>query len=287
MITILLQCIYWKRKNLHKVKDERLEKNIIKAYNRIIDKLVYKKELLILTQTLKGKVAFITGAGRGIGKATAIALAKEGVNLGIMATTESNLRDVASVVEGLGVKVAYCAVDVSSLEQVQQAIERITNQIGKADILINCAGVSKFATLLDMDPEEWKKIIDVNLMGTYYVTRTVLPQLIEKNSGDVINISSTNGLGGAATSSAYSASKFGVIGLTESVAQEVRRNNIRVSALTPSTVATDMAIDLNLIPENDEKYMQPEDIAELIVAQLQLNQRVYLKSASIIATNPF
>ena len=240
-----------------------------------------------MTQTLKGKVAFITGAGRGIGKATAIALAKEGVNLGIMATTESNLRDVASVVEGLGVKVAYSAVDVSSLEQVQQAIERITNQIGKADILINCAGVSKFATLLDMDPEEWKKIIDVNLMGTYYVTRTVLPQLIEKNSGDVINISSTNGLGGAATSSAYSASKFGVIGLTESVAQEVRRNNIRVSALTPSTVATDMAIDLNLIPENDEKYMQPEDIAELIVAQLQLNQRVYLKSASIIATNPF
>ena len=240
-----------------------------------------------MTQTLKGKVAFITGAGRGIGKATAIALAKEGVNLGIMATTESNLRDVASVVEGLGVKVAYSAVDVSSLEQVQQAIEKITNQIGKADILINCAGVSKFATLLDMDPEEWKKIIDVNLMGTYYVTRTVLPQLIEKNSGDVINISSTNGLGGAATSSAYSASKFGVIGLTESVAQEVRRNNIRVSALTPSTVATDMAIDLNLIPENDEKYMQPEDIAELIVAQLQLNQRVYLKSASIIATNPF
>ena len=149
-----------------------------------------------MTQTLKGKVAFITGAGRGIGKATAIALAKEGVNLGIMATTESNLRDVASLVEGLGVKVAYSAVDVSSLEQVQQAIERITNQIGKADILINCAGVSKFATLLDMDPEEWKKIIDVNLMGTYYVTRTVLPQLIEKNSGDVINISSTNGLGG-------------------------------------------------------------------------------------------
>ena len=115
-----------------------------------------------------------------------------------------------------------------------------------------------------MDTEEWKKIIDVNLMGTYYVTRTVLPQLIEKNAGDVINISSTNGLGGAATSSAYSASKFGVIGLTESVAQEVRRNNIRVSALTPSTVATDMAIDLNLIPENDDKYMQPEDIVELI-----------------------
>ena len=123
-------------------------------------------------------------------------------------------------------------------------------------------------------------------MGTYYVTRTVLPQLIEKNAGDIINISSTNGLNGAATSSAYSASKFGVIGLTESLAQEVRRNNIRVTALTPSTVATELAVDL--IPDGkEEKYIQPEDIAEFIVAQLKLNPRVYLKSASIIATNPF
>ena len=240
-----------------------------------------------MAQSLKGKVAFITGAGRGIGKATAIALANEGVNLGLLATTESNLKEVASIVEGLGVKAAYAAVDVSSLEQVQEAIGKITNELGKADILINSAGIGKFASLLDMDPEEWKKIIDVNLIGTYYVTRTVLPQLIEKNAGDVINISSTNGLNGAATSSAYSASKFGVIGLTESLAQEVRRNNIRVSALTPSTVATDMALGLNLIPENNEKYMQPEDIAEFIVAQLKLNQRVYIKTASLLATNPF
>ncbi|MNE66743.1 putative oxidoreductase [compost metagenome] len=139
-----------------------------------------------------------------------------------------------------------------------------------------------------MDPEEWKKTIDVNLMGTYYVTRAVLPQLIEKNSGDIINISSTNGLNGAATSSAYSASKFGVIGLTESLAQEVRRSNIRVTALTPSTVVTDLALETNLVSaNNEEKYMQPEDIAEFIVSQLKLNPRVYVKTASMIATNPF
>ncbi len=209
------------------------------------------------------------------------------MNLGLLATSESNLQAVAQDIEELGVKVAYTGVDVSSLDQVQQAIEIITSRLGKADFLINSAGVGKFASLLEMDPDEWKKIIDINLMGTYYVTRTVLPQLIEKNAGDIINISSTNGLNGAGTSSAYSASKFGVIGLTESLAQEVRRNNIRVTALTPSTVATDMALGLNLIPENDEKYMQPEDIAELIVAHLKLNQRVYIKNASIIATNPF
>lgn len=241
-----------------------------------------------MAQSLEGKVAFITGGARGIGKATAIALAKEGVNLGIIARNESNLKEVASEIEALGVKVAYAAADVSSQEQVEAAVSSITNVVGTADILINNAGTATFGSVLDMEPEEWKKIIDVNLMGTYYVTRAVLPQLLDKNTGDIINISSTNGLSGAATSSAYSASKFGVIGFTESLAQEVRRNNIRVSALTPSTVATDLAVATDLIKENDEsKLMQPEDIAEFIVNQLKLNPRIYVKTASFIATNPF
>ncbi|WP_096190904.1 3-ketoacyl-ACP reductase [Neobacillus soli] len=241
-----------------------------------------------MTQSLKGKVAFVTGAGRGIGKAVAIALANEGVNIGLLARTETALREVVSEVEGLGVKATYAAVDISSQEDVEEAVKKITGELGTADILINNAGIGKFATLLEMDPKEWKRIIDVNLMGLYYVTRAVLPQLIEKNRGDIINISSTNGLSGAATSSAYSASKFGVIGLTESLAQEVRRNNIRVTALTPSTVATELAVNTNLIAENnDEKYMQPEDIAEFIVAQLKLHPRIYVKTASMLATNPF
>ncbi|MFC4797764.1 3-ketoacyl-ACP reductase [Neobacillus sp. GCM10023253] len=241
-----------------------------------------------MAQSLKGKVAFITGAGRGIGKAAALALANEGVNIGLLARTEAELKKVVSEVEGLGVKAAYAAVDIASQEDVEQAVSKLTEALGTADILINNAGIGKFATLLEMDPQEWKQIIDVNLMGTYYVTRAVLPQLIEKNRGDIINISSTNGLNGAATSSAYSASKFGVIGLTESLAQEVRRNNIRVTALTPSTVATELAIKTSLIAENnDEKYMQPEDIAEFIVAQLKLHPRIYVKTAGILATNPF
>lgn len=241
-----------------------------------------------MAQSLKGKVALITGAGKGIGKAVAIALANEGVNVGLLARTESDLKEVANEVEALGVKAAYAAVDISAQEDVEQVVNQLTQELGTVDILINNAGIGGFATLLDMDPQDWKKIIDVNLMGTYYMTRAVLPQLIEKNGGDIINISSTNGLNGAATSSAYSASKFGVIGLTESLAQEVRRNNIRVTALTPSTVATELAIKTNLIAENnDEKYMQPEDIAEFIVSQLKLHPRIYVKTASMLATNPF
>ncbi|WP_018750343.1 3-ketoacyl-ACP reductase [Paenibacillus sanguinis] len=241
-----------------------------------------------MAQTLKDKVAIITGGARGIGKATAIALAKEGVHVGLISRTEASLKDAAAEIESLGVKVAYAAVDVASKEQVDTAIASLKEKLGPADILINNAGIATFGTLLEMDPEVWKGMIDTNLMGTYYVTRAVLPQLIAKNGGDIINISSTNGLNGAATASAYSASKFAVIGFTESLAQEVRRNNIRVSALTPSTVATDLALDLNLIKENsDSKFIQPEDLAEFIVSQLKLHPRVYVKSASFIATNPF
>lgn len=241
-----------------------------------------------MAQSLKGKVAIITGAARGIGKATAVALAKEGVNVGLIARTESTLKEVAAELEGMGVKVAYAAADIASKEQVEAAVETLKNELGPADILINNAGIATFGTVLEMDPAEWKGMIDTNVLGTYYVTRAVLPQLVEKNSGDIINISSTNGLNGAATASAYSASKFAVIGFTESLAQEVRRNNIRVSALTPSTVATDLALDLNLIKDNNEsKFIQAEDLAEFIVGQLQLSQRVYVKTASFIATNPF
>ena len=241
-----------------------------------------------MAQALTNKIAFITGGARGIGKATAIALAKEGVHIGLLARKEATLKEAAAEIEGLGVKVAYASADVSSKEQVEAAIETLTSQLGTADILINNAGIASFGKVVEMDPEEWKKIIDTNLLGTYYVTRAVLPQLVEKNGGDIINISSTNGLNGAATSSAYSASKFAVIGFTESLAQEVRRNNIRVSALTPSTVATDLALDLDLMKENnDAKYIQPEDIAEFIVDQLKINPRMYVKTASFIATNPF
>lgn len=241
-----------------------------------------------MAQTIKGKVAIVTGAGKGIGKAVALELAREGVHVGLIARTENDLLGVARDIEALGVKVAYAAADVSSLPEVEQAVDKIARDIGAADILINNAGIGTFEKLVEMDPEHWKKIIEVNLLGTFYVTRTVLPQLIAKNAGDIINISSTNGLSGAPGSSAYSASKFGVIGLTESLAQEVRRNNIRVTALTPSTIATDLAKSSSLIAEGKEaQYMHPEDMAEYIVAQLKLPQRMYIKTASMLNTNPY
>lgn len=237
-------------------------------------------------QDIKNKVALITGGGRGIGRATAIELAKEGVNIGLVGRTVENLEKVKAELEAYGVKVAVATANVSNLDEITKAVESIKSELGPIDILLNNAGISKFGGFMELTPEEWTNIIDVNLKGVYYTTHAVLPEMIERQTGDIINISSTAGERGGPVTSAYSASKFGVIGLSESLMQEVRKHNIRVSTMTPSTVATEMAAELNLTDGNPEKVMQPEDLAELIVIQLKLHPRVVLKHAGLWSNNP-
>lgn len=237
-------------------------------------------------ESLKGKRAVITGAGKGIGKAIALTLAKEGVHVALLSRTTTDLEKVAEEARTYGVEVVIAATDVSSIDSVNRAAETVLRSFGTIDILINNAGIGKFGKFMDLEPVAWEQVISVNLLGTYYVTRAFLPQMIERNTGDIINISSTAGLKGNAMTSAYSASKFAVLGLTESLMQEVRKHNIRVNALIPSTVATDMALDLKLTDGNPEKVMQPEDIAVLLISQLQLPRRVMLVNSSIWSTNP-
>ncbi|UAY71659.1 3-ketoacyl-ACP reductase [Bacillus paralicheniformis] len=237
-------------------------------------------------QSLQNKTALITGGGRGIGRATAIALAKEGVHIGLIGRTAANLEKAAEELKAFGVKVSVAAADVKDLTAVERAVQSVKGELGQIDILINNAGIGGFAGFLEQSPEEWENIVQVNLMGVYNVTRAVLPEMIERKVGDIINISSTAGQRGAAGTSAYSASKFAVLGLTESLMQEVRKHNIRVSALTPSTVATDLAIDSKLTDGNPERVMQPEDLAEYMVAQLKLHPRIFIKSAGMWSTNP-
>jgi 3-oxoacyl-[acyl-carrier protein] reductase len=235
---------------------------------------------------LKNKNALITGAGKGIGKAIALALAKEGVNIILVARTQEEIDSVAAKVRSLRVKALAITADVADINSVNAAVTKALAEFGTIDILINNAGIAAFGKFLELEPADWERIIQVNLMGTYYVTRAVLPNMIERQTGDIINISSTAGLSGNALTSAYSASKFAVLGLTESLMQEVRKHNIRVTALTPSTVATDMAKELKLTDGNPDKVMQAEDMAELIIAQLKLNRRVFIKNSSIWSTNP-
>ena len=235
---------------------------------------------------LKNKNALITGAGKGIGKAIALALAKEGVNVILVSRTQSDVDQLAVETSKLGVKSLALSADVSDINSINNAVEKALAEFKTIDILINNAGIASFGKFLELEPDTWERIIKVNLMGTYYTTRAVIPNMIERQTGDIINISSTAGLNGNALTSAYSASKFAVLGLTDSLMQEMRKHNIRVTALTPSTVATDMAKDLNLTDGNPEKVMQSEDIAELIIAQLKLSRRVFIKNSSIWSTNP-
>jgi 3-oxoacyl-[acyl-carrier protein] reductase len=248
--------------------------------------IVLPLKIATIMETLQGKTALVTGAGKGIGKAIALALACEGVHVGLLARTEKDLTALSDEIKALGFNAAIATADISDIHQVNTAVESILAQLGSIDILINNAGIGTFGKFLELEPAVWEQMIKVNLLGTYYVTRAVLPQMIAKKQGDIVNISSTAGLNGSPLTSAYSASKFGVMGLTDALMREVRKDNIRVTAMAPSTVVTDLAIAANLINNNEERLMHPEDFAELIIAQLKLNRRVFVKESSIWSTNP-
>jgi 3-oxoacyl-[acyl-carrier protein] reductase len=236
---------------------------------------------------LKNKKAIITGGGRGLGKATAIAFAKEGIDIAITGRNETVLKETVSELETFGIKAIYSVFDVSNYEDVKRGIKSILKSLGSVDILVNNAGIAAFGSFNEMEVSQWSQIIQINLMGMYYVTKEVLPHLINQNEGDIINVSSTAGLNGNANISAYSASKFAVIGMSDSLMKEVRKNNIRVCTLTPSTIESDMSIELGIAnKDSHDSVLQPEDFAELIVAGLKLPRRAMLKSASLWSTNP-
>ncbi|MGQ8867917.1 3-ketoacyl-ACP reductase [Myroides sp. TSA_177.3] len=235
---------------------------------------------------LKGKNAIITGGGRGLGKATALAFAKEGINVAITGRNEERLKQTVEELTALGVKATYAVFDVVDKPAVHTEIAKVIDFLGGIDILVNNAGISEFGKFVDMPADRWEEILLTNVMGVYNVTREVLPHLIQQNEGDIFNVASTAGLNGNPTTSAYSASKFAVIGLSESLMKEVRKNNIRVCTLTPSTIASDMSIELGLTDGNPDHILQPEDFAELLVATLRLPRRAMLKTASLWTTNP-
>lgn len=238
-------------------------------------------------ENLKGRKAIITGGGKGLGKATALAFAKEGIDVAITGRNEQNLIETIAELKTFGINAIYSVFDVGNHAEVKEGIGKIISEFKTIDILVNNAGIAAFGSFLEMEPSQWQAILQTNVMGMYYVTKEVLPHIIENKQGDIFNVSSTAGITGNPGTSAYSASKFAVIGLSESLMKEVRKNNIRVCTLTPSTIASDMSINLGIAnKDSEETVLQPEDFADLIVATLHLPRRAMLKSASLWSTNP-
>ena len=236
--------------------------------------------------SLEGKIAIVTGGGRGLGKAVALKLAEEGVHIGITGRNEEQLKAVVEELKALGVKAAYAAFSVDYEAEVVAGINALVEQLGGVDVLINNAGIAKLGTLESMSSADWEQVIRTNLFGVYYTAMAVYPHLKARGEGDVVNVASTAGLKGGATMSAYAASKAAVVSLSQSMMAEWRKQNIRVFTLTPSTIASDMSIQGGLTDGNPEKVLQPEDFAEWVRDILKMNRRALIANGSIFSTNP-
>lgn len=235
---------------------------------------------------ISGKNAIVTGGGRGLGKAVALALANEGVNVAVTGRNEENLKNTVEEIRNTGVNAAYAVFSVDDESAVKTGIESLAEQLGGVDILINNAGIGNFGTIEDMPSETWEQVIKTNLFGVYYAAKAVYPFMKEKEEGDIVNVASTAGLKGGGNMSAYAASKAAVISLSQSMMAEWRKQNIRVVTLTPSTIASDMSIQGGLTDGNPEKVLQPEDFAEWVRDILKMNRRALIANGSIFSTNP-
>ena len=219
------------------------------------------------------KVAFVTGAASGIGRATAVAFATEGARVAILDLTEEALLETADAVRNAGAQVLVMACDVSKPEQVAAAIGRVVETFGRLDIAFNNAGVeNKAAPVAEIELAEWDRIIDINLRGTFLCMKHELAQMVRQGSGVIINTSSGAGVRGVAGGASYAASKHAIIGLTKSAALDYAKQNIRVNAILPGNIETPMmdrftggdiqkAIDLEPVG----RLGKPEEIADAVL----------------------
>ena len=218
------------------------------------------------------KVAMITGATRGIGKQIALTLANEGYNIVLNYRTENDeLIQAKNEIESKNVNCLTVQGDVTNFEDCKQMIERAINEFGKIDVLINNAGITKDMLLARMKEEDFKQVIDVNLVGTFNMTKNVISYMMKARNGRIINISSVVGIAGNAGQTNYSASKAGIIGFTKSLAKEVASRNILVNAVAPGFIETNMTEVLKQEVKDEiakniplKRMGTPQDVANVV-----------------------
>ena len=187
------------------------------------------------------KCALITGATRGIGKQIAITLAKQGYNIALNYRKENEeLENTNKEIEEIGVQVLAVKGDVANFENCENFVKQVIERFGQIDVLVNNAGITKDMLLMRMKKEDFEQVIDTNLVGTFNVTKNVVPYMMKARSGRIINISSVVGISGNAGQTNYSASKAGIIGFTKSLAKEIASRNILVNAVAPGFIETNM-----------------------------------------------
>lgn len=211
---------------------------------------------------LSGQVAVVTGAGRGIGAAIAKELATMGVTVILCGRTEKTLRETGSRIAAEGGKAETLECDVCDLGSVEALAATVEEKFRRIDILVNNAGIGSFAgPLHELTPQAWEKVLNTNLRGVFYSIRAFAPLMIRAASGHIINISSLAGKNALPNGAAYAASKWGLNGLTYSVAEELRAHNIRVSVVCPGSVDTELSPHTG---KNPSKMLKAEDVAHVI-----------------------
>ena len=226
--------------------------------------------------TVEGKVALVTGASRGIGRAIVLELASRGANVAVnyVALEDRNERDaneVAGECAGLGVRAITVEADVADFAACGRMGRRVADEFGAVDILVNNAGILRDRTFRKMTPEEWSQVISVNLTGMFNVGKAVVPLMIERNYGRIVCLSSVIGLSGGFGQTNYAASKAGIIGFVKSLALEVARKGVTVNAVAPGWIDTEILVDIpedvverNLQQTTMGRLGKPEEIAKLV-----------------------
>jgi 3-oxoacyl-[acyl-carrier protein] reductase len=233
-------------------------------------------------QTLAGQVAVITGAGRGIGAAIALELSKLGAATALCGRTQTRLESTARTLIQAGAKALVVPCDVTDIRSVERAAQQIESAFGRLDILVNNAGIRGLeGPLHQLPPEEWDKILNTNLRGVYYTTRAFAPMMIRARSGHIINISSLAGKNALPNGAAYAASKWGLNGLSYSLAEELRGQNIRVSVICPGSTNTELSPHEG---KDSAKMLQPEDVAHVVAMLVTQNPQSFVSEVSLRPT---